>query len=398
MVPHDCTRQVEVLSFIEKETGKSAKSGFYLDRYFRKRRTRAEKLETRLYTKGNIKPLFYVGACMPPNLVKNPKETLVMKEFKFPTIRAEAQITGCDVDDRRITPDGMVLNVGMDRYDEAVNWGMMPLIEGVRQTHICEAINLLKTGGYVLHETLTGDQGTIDYCRDESLKDIDLSGTDQAWNQLCSKPLKTIESILRAMRKCKGVAGEIDIHYSELAWEWMEAHSEREAIKYKMPPALPTGFNEMLVTEYDDVSFKGTTNGTLNHFVSNACYIDHAGEEVDVLAPGEIMIIARGGFDGQRICRTLSANGREELPDGAEFFLYADHDDPQVYDKKCETYKPWLTERHLMAPGNPNGAVVVRVVPEDATDICVSCDVCPPAAPVKKEVEAGADEKETVAA
>ena len=381
MILKDCSSLVETISFIEKEQGTSSNSGWFLDRYFTTRTTEAEKLEMRRYTKGNILPLLYSGACQPPHLVKTPTAGLTVKELSFPVMKAEANVDCKDVEEHRISATGEYVPQ-RERYREAVNWAMMPLIGGVRQSAVCEAIDVLCEGGYALNDSLTTNLGYVDFCRDVELMNIDLSSTEMSWDKKCARPLKSIEAILRKMAKCKAAVGEIDIIYSELAWEWMEAHSEREAIKYRTPPAIATGLNAELFTSYDDVIFRGQTRHgglVLNHFVNHATKINHAGEEETILEPGEIKIVSPQGFGGQRVFRTVTDDRREYLPPNtaAPFFLYDDPNDPEVYNRKCRAYKPWLEAHYLMVPRNVNAAVKLRVVAADLTDICVECETCP---------------------
>ena len=380
---HDCTRQVELISFIEKEKPQ-AKSGWFLDRYFRTRTTMAEKLEFRRYQKGDVCPLHYTGACEPPNRVKLREQMVQVEEMSWPTIKAETQVNGCDVDDHRVSPDGRnVLMPGRGRYDNAVNWAMMGLMDSLRATHIQESIDLLRNGSYVLHTDANGGtMGTVDFKREDSLANIDITdvtGTEGSWTDMCAKPLRFIEAVLQEKARCQGISGATDIIYSPLAWEWMQAHEEREAIKYHMPPSVTSqGFNEALFTSYSDVQFKGQTNGgQLLHWVSAAMYKDYDGVVKPVLAPGEIMIVNRGGFDGQRIFRTVTSDNAEQLPSGTAnpWFMYDDPTSPLVYDPKCRGFKPWLEEYHLMVPGNVNGACVIKVVPEDSVP-CVVCEKC----------------------
>ena len=81
MIAHDCTRQYEVVSFIECQNP-DVNSGWALDRYFTDRRTRAEVLEVRKYSKASVLPLLYTGACLPPNLSQAPAESLTVQELK----------------------------------------------------------------------------------------------------------------------------------------------------------------------------------------------------------------------------------------------------------------------------------------------------------------------------
>ena len=334
-------------------------------------------LEYRKYSKTNVKPLLYVGSCLPPNLLDPAEEALSLKEFTWPVIKAEGQVNCKDIDERRILPNGDLVPVGRQRFDNQFNWVMMGVLEGLRATHVSEAINLLKTGSYVLNSSDTDNMGTVDFGREAELANIDISGTDSSWDNMCGKPLKTIEDIAQAMARHKGAAGVLDVIYSPYAWEWMEAHSEREAVKYDRAPVIAGGFDAAIHTGYDDVMFKGTTNGgTLRHWVTNTYYIDHTGTEVEVLADGEIMIVSKAAFGGQRIFRGVTSDNKEVLPAGGQFFLYDDLE--REYDRKCRKFAPWIEEYHLMIPSNVNGAVVAKVVDKaTAGDPCVSCEVCP---------------------
>lgn len=374
MLQHDTTRQVGLFSFIEKR-GNADRSGWFLDYFFNTITTDDEKLSLRDYIRGNSKPLLYVGACLPPNLVKAPEETLNLTELTFPTIKAEAKITGCDVDEGRLnTRTGEVIPVGMQRYTKEVNRQMAALLEGLRATHISEAINMLKSGGYVLN-SVDGDIGTVDFNRDATLKNIDLTGTDEDWSKKCSKPMKTVEAIVRQMSRCGAAASVVDIVHSDYAFQWLEAHDEREAVKYDRQPIIPKGLQESLYFGYDDVIFKGTTNGgKVRHWVNFAKYVDHTGAEVDVLDAGEIMIVNRNGFGGTRAFRTVTSDNREFLPAGAQFFLYDDLE--KEYNRKCRSYSPWLEEYHLMLAKNVNAAVTVKVVDPTSGEPCIECETC----------------------
>jgi len=378
MIAHDCTRQFELVSFIEQQQP-SQNSGFYLDTFFTDRRTQAEKLEVRKYSKQETAPLFYTGACLPPTLIKGPTESLSLLELTFPTIKAETSITGCDVDERRILPDGTLLPVGMERYNEAYLYQTSALFDGLRATHSSEAITLMKTGGYVLRTSATETLGTIDYGRAAELANIDLTGTNDDWSQQCSRPMNVLESIMQEMGRYGGIAGVVDIIYGAAAWRTMEAHDERNAIKYDVLPTLVNmvgGVGTSPFTSYSDVQFKGTTNGgQLRHWVNYAQYLDHTGTLQPVLAPGEIMIVSGAAFGGQRVFRTLTSDGREFIPAGAlPYFLYDDLD--REYNRKCRSFNPWIEEYHLMVPANVNGAALVRVT-DDAADPCVACEDCP---------------------
>lgn len=378
-IAHDCTRQSEVLSFIECQQP-SANSGWFLDYFFRDRRTNAEKLEVRKYSKASSLPLFYTGACLPPNLIKGPVESVSLQELSWPTIKAETKITGCDVDERRIEPDGSIIPVGIDRFNSALNWGMMGLIDGLRATHISEAITLLKSGGYILNSSETENVGVVDFGRDAALAAIDLTGTADDWGSQCANPFGTLEDIGREMSRCGGAANGFDIIYGATAWDVLAAHEERDGIKYGQRPGA--AFDRSMTSTaapflgYNDVQFKGETNGgTYRHWVSFAQYLDHTGLLQPVVAPGEIMIVSRAAFDGQRVFRTITSDNRESLPDGAApYFIYDDME--KEYNRKCRSFSPWLEEYHLMVPGNVNGAALVRVT-DDATDPCVACEDCP---------------------
>lgn len=379
MIAHDCTRQFEVASFIECQNPTS-RSGWFLDYFYNDMRTRAEKLEVRKYSKAASLPLLYTGACLPPNLIKAPTESLTLDELTWPTIKAETKITGCDVDERRILPDGTVLPVGVERFNEALNWGMMGLIDGLRATHISEAITLLKTGGYVLNSSGGETLGTVDFGRAAELSSIDLTGDTDDFSNLCARPFDVIEALGREMAKCGGVSGGLDVIYGAKAWEALSAHEESYGMKYGARPGstFDRTMSGMLQPffAYNDIQFRGETNGgALRHWVSFAEYLDHEGTAVPVLAPGEILIVSREGFGGQRIYRTISSDNREFIPEGGlPFFLYDDLD--REYNRKCRSFEPWIEEHHLFVPRNVNGAVLARVVADDAV-ICVPCDECP---------------------
>lgn len=384
MIPHDCSRQAEVVAFIECEQP-TARSGWFLDRFFRERRTRAEKLEIRKYSQASALPLLYTGACQPPNLIAPGAESVTLQELTWPTIKAETPITGCDIDERRILPNGDLIPVGMDRFNEAFRWGMKGLLDGLRATHISEAITLLKTGGYVIRSK-EGTLGTVDYGRKDELVGIDLSGTPEDWTNVCSSPFTTFEAVLAEMMQCGAGGGGIDIIYGATAWKAAEAHMQRQrAIDGgNSPDRLDVSRNlftpeESLFLGYNDVHYKGATQGgQFRHWVSFARYLDYAGVEADVVAPGEILIVA-GGFDGQRVFRTVTSDNREEIPDGGlPFFVYDDLD--EEYNRKCRSFNPWIEEYHLLVPANVNGAALIRVVEDDA-EICAPCVTCPEVEP-----------------
>lgn len=369
MITHDCTRYVELISFITEENT-LAKSGWFLDRYFRDRRTTAEKLEFRKYTKQTPTPLFYGGVCLPPHLIKGGTESLTMQDLTFPVIKAETQITGCDVDERRITPKGEIIPVGKTRFEEAFKHNMSELLSGLRMTHISEAVSLLKTGAYSLHTSDKKNDGTIDYGRAPELARIDLTGTDQDWCDACVKPMNTIAAIVRNMGKYQAVAGTIDIIYSPLAWEAFMAHVERDGIKFAERP--PQELYDQQVLGYADVQFMGATNGgKFNHWLSYAEYKDYKGEIVPVVDAGEILIVSKAAFDGQRIFRTVTSDNAEQLVNGQNFFVYDDLD--KEYNRKCRSFNPWIEEYHILTASNINAAVAVKVVSEDC-DFCLTCD------------------------
>lgn len=371
-IPHDCTRFTELVSFIECQ-GETSRSGWFLDYFFRDRRTTAEKLEFRNYQKSDAAPLFYVGACEAPNIVKPQTESFGMIEAAFPSIKAETKITGCDVDERRILPNGDVLPVGMQRFNEAFNHNMSAITEGLRATHTLEAISLLKTGAYILPDTETTNVGTLDFGRNTALAAIDLVGTPNDFCEPCAKPSQTIENIAREMGKCGGLAGVIDVVHSPESWRAMEAHVEREEIRYQTPSGL-TGTQQTLFTSYNDVQFKGATNGgQIRHWVSFAMVTGYDGVLAPVLAPGQMLIASRAAFDGQRVFRTITSDNREMLPNGQNFFLYDDLE--KEYNRKCRSFAPWIEEYHLMVPSNVNGATVIQAV-DPTCEPCVQCEEC----------------------
>jgi hypothetical protein len=256
---------------------------------------------------------------------------------------------------------------------------MMAVLDGVRATHISEAITLLKTGGYVLHSSGTENMGTVDFKRNANLSAIDLVGTNDDFCNQCAKPFDVFEQIGREMGICGGMAGTVDIIYGVSAWNAITAHEERDAIKYSQRPGSSfdrsLGGNNTPFFAYNDVQFKGETNGgSLRHWVSHAMYLDHTGLAVPVLAPGEVLIVSKDAFDGQRVYRTVSSDNREFIPDaGLPFFLYDDLE--KEYNRKCRSFEPWMEEHHLMVPGNVNGAVLARVT-ADNCDPCVACEDC----------------------
>lgn len=369
MITHDCTRFVDVITFLEQEQS-TRKSGWFLDRYFRDRRTTAEKLEFRKYTKTTPTPLFYGGVCLPPHLIRSGTESLTMQDMTFPVIKAETQITGCDVDERRITPKGEIIPVGKQRFMEAFNYQMAEVLGGLRMTHISEAISLLKTGAYVLHTSESQNDGTIDYGRAKELAHIDLTGTAQDWCDACVKPINTISAIVRNMGKYQAAAGTIDIIYSPLAWDALMAHLERDGIKFSERP--PQELYDEQALGYADVQFMGTTNGgKYTHWLSYAEYKDYKGDTVPVVADGEIMIVSKSAFDGQRIFRTVTSDNAEKLAEGQNFFVYDDLD--KEYNRKCRSFNPWIEEYHVMTASNINAAVTVKVVSADC-NLCLSCE------------------------
>lgn len=368
MITHDCTYYVELVSFL-RENHPLSKSGWFLARYFRDRRTMAEKLEFRKYTKTTPTPLFYGGVCLPPHLIKGGTESLQLQDLTFPVIKAETSITNCDIDERRITPEGKIIPVGKERFLEEFKYKMAELLESLRMTHISEAVSLLKTGSYVLHTSETQDDGTIDYGRAKELAYIDLTGTASDWCDACVKPMDTIAAIVREMGKHQAVAGTIDIIYSPLAWETLRAHAERDGIKFAEHP--PQELYDQQVLGYADVQFMATTNGgKFHHWVSYAEYKDHKGDIVPVVDEGEIMIISKEAFDGQRIFRTVTSDNVEQLANGQNFFVYNDLD--REYNRKCRSFNPWIEEYHIMTASNVNGAVTVKVVSKDC-ELCLTC-------------------------
>ena len=376
MLVHDITRLTEVAGFIEEEKSGTTKSGWFLDFFSTKRRTRAEKLEFRKYSKTRAKPLLYTGACLPPNMISRRTESLTVSDFSFPVIKAEGQITACDVDEKRILPDGTIIPVGIQRFNNALNWEMLGLTDGLRETHIAEAITVMKTGGYILHSSDDENMGTVDFNREDTLKNIDLSDTSASWNNLCGNPLDAIEAVVTEMRRVKASAGVIDIIHSRYSWSWMKAYDDRTGIKFDKTPMFGSGFDATPFFEYDDVEFKGTSNGGIyRHWVSDAKYQNHEGEEVDVIDAGEIMIVSKTGLNLQRVFRTITSDNKEALPAGADFFVYDDLE--REYDRKRRAFNPWIEEYHLMVPSNVNGAVLMRVVAEDAGEPCVACEKCP---------------------
>ena len=379
---HDCSRLVEVASFREKETAGN-KASWFLNRYFRTRRTRAEKLELRRYMKKDVPPLFYTGACEKPHLLKGRARSLNVIDINFPIIKAETQVDGCDVDEHRIDERGKLLMPGRERYDAAANWKMSEMLDGLQATHVSEALNVLKYGGYTIRAGKLPEDviGVVDYKRETAKWDfIDSDGIYGPWSDKCSKPSKQFELVFQHMARCGAGGGSFDIIYSQHSWNWMEAHDCREAIKFDRAPVFGSDLERSLVMGHDDVTYKGDSNGgQISHFVSNAMYweCDENGlwEMVPVLAPGEVMIINRNAFDGQRIFRTVTSDNMEALPDGADYFLY---DDPmEVYNKKCRAFCPWIEEYHLMVPGNVDGATILSVV-DPELEPCVECEDCPP--------------------
>jgi hypothetical protein len=372
-IAHDCTRFNELASFIECERPVS-RSGFMLDTYFTNRRTRAEKLEFRHYTMDDACPLFYTGACDKPLMVKPQGESFGLTEKAFPTIKAKTQIKGCDVDERRIDKFGNVTPVGRQRFDDAFNHNMMALLDGLRATHIAEAVNLLKYGRYVLSDSANSDMGVCDFGRKESLANIDLTegGESGGLCDPCANPSDIFEGILTEMAACGGVAGAVDIHHSRESWQAMRAHIEREEIRYQMESGL-TGTAQTLATGFNDVVFKGSTNGgQIRHWVNLAQYKDFDGETKPVLDAGEMLIVSGQAFGGNRVFRTVSSDNYEELATGQDLFIY---DGIEQYRRECRAYEPWIEEYHLMVPTNVNGAALVKAVGEDC-EPCVQCEEC----------------------
>lgn len=368
MIIHDCTRFVELVAF-SREQSVSGKSGWFLDYFFRDRRTKAEKLEFRKYMKTPTTPLFYGGVCLPPHLIRSGAESLSLLNVSFPVIKAGTQITGCDIDERRITLTGKIIPVGKERFNETFKFKMAEVLSGLRMTHISEAISLLKSGSYILHTSEESDDGTIDYGRAKELANIDLTGTDNDWCNACAKPMKTIGDIVRNMGKYQAASGTIDVIYSPMAWDAFMAHLERDGIKFSERP--PQELYDKQALGYADVQFMGTTNGgKFHHWLSYAEYLDYKGETVPVVADGEIIIASKSAFDGQRVFRTVTSDNKEQLADGQNFFVYDDAD--KEYNRKCRSFEPWIEEYHIMTAGNINAAVTVKVVSEDC-DLCLKC-------------------------
>ena len=394
MPVRDCSRLVEVCSFREKETNQTLKSGWFLDRYFPTRRTRAEKLELRKYMKGEACPLFYSGACDKPRVLKGRKQSVTVQQLTWPTIKAEVEVNGCDVDDHSVTPDGRLLMPGRERYDEAVNWEMMNLMDSMRLTHISEAVNVLKYGGY----TVRGGKGpldvmgTVDFKREIEKWDIlSETGPMGPWNDPCSNPFEFIDQMIRELGRCGAAGGMLDVIHSPESWAWLKAFDSRMAKCFDQRQTLPQNFDLEMANGYGEVEFKGTSNGgRLMHFVSYAEYKDWDEKTSDdnpdqpgwvtkpVVDPGTIMVVNRAAFEGKRIFRTVTSDNAEQLPDNADFFMY---DDPaEVYEKKCRAFRPWIEEYHLMIPGNIDAAQIACVVDPKAAPPCPPCENCSPAA------------------
>ena len=380
----DCQRLVEVAGYRVHQKSGQMNSRFFLDRYVNTRRTRADKLETRRYMKDDVKPLFYSGQCEPPQKLKSRAQALTVQEFSFPSLKAEVQIACGDVDDHSVTPEGRLLMPGRERYDAAVNYEMMHLMDSWELTRMGEAISIIKNGGYTIRKGPAPADviGTVDFKREnECWNLVESDGLYGPWDDMCAKPFKSIEKIMQDVGRC-GVSGELDILYSPLAWDFMELHDEREAIKYDNSPLLANEFQRRFAQEYAAVTFKGSTHGgILNHFVINTQYpvFDEATGECimePVLAPGEVLLVWRSALGLQQVFNIVSADGAEELPDNMNIFLYDDPTHPEVYSAKKEVFSPWMKERHLMIPQNVDGAQLLKVVSPDA-EPCVACEKCP---------------------
>ncbi len=377
-IAHDCTRQAQLVAFIECQNPDS-KSGWFLDNFFNDTRSRAEKLNVRQYSKTPVKPLLYTGACMPPALIAGPVETATLLELNWPTIKAQTKITGCDVDEQRIdAKTGDLVPVGMQRFDAAFNLQMSGLIDGLRATSIADAITLLKTGTYTLYGDDGQIQGQIDYGRDARL-DISFVGTPDDFCDPCSNPFDRIEEIGVIMAECGGVTGPLDIIHSKASWRAISAHEKRDAKAYNQRPgaSFDRSFSSAIAPSfsYNDVLFQGETNGgMLRHWLNTAKYINHAGVLTDVIDDGDMLIVSRQGFGGQRIFRTVSSDGREEIPgNGLPMFIYDGIDE---YEPKCRAYEPWIEAHPILIPRNVNGAALVTVTTPGCKP-CVTCDECP---------------------
>ncbi len=371
MIIHNCKRLVQVISFI-LENQATAKIGWVLDYLVTDKTTSKKEIEIRQYSKAPSNPLFYTGACVPPNLIKQGTESLTVKSVDFPVIKAEGQITGCNVDDQLVDKKtGQVIEDGKQRFDLAFNEVMAELFDGLKATHILEVISVLKTGGYVLKDTENSNVGTIDYGRADELKNIDLVGGEQDWGSLCASPMKSIKDIVRQMRKYNAVANGVDVIYGAKAWEAMQAHEDRKAIAHHQG-LQPTFVND--AEEFADIEYMGASEGNkFRHWVSTAEYVDYDGKTKPFVEDGEIVIVSRNGFGLQRIFRNRTSDEREQLPPNAKFFVYDDLD--KEYSRKCRTFNPWLEEYHLLVPANVNGACVVKVVADDF-NACIPCDKC----------------------
>ncbi len=370
MIIHNPKRLVQAVAFIT-ENQPTAKIGWVLDYFVTDKTTEKKELEIRKYSKAPANPLFYTGACVPPNLIKKGTESLTLQNVTFPVIKAEGQITGCDVEEQRISKDGKVIESGKERYNLAFNEQMQALFDGLKATHILEVISLIKTGGYVLKDTANSNIGTIDYGRADELKNIDLVGGEQDWGSMCGNPMKSIKAIVRQMRKYNAVANGVDIIYGAKAWEAMQAHEDKKAIAHNQG-LQPAFVNE--AEAFADIEYMGSTEGNkFRHWLSTAEYIDYDGTQKPFVEDTEIIIVSRNGFGLQRIFRNRTSDDKEQLPKGAKYFVYDDLD--KEYNRKCRVFSPWIEEYHLLVPTNVNGACVVKVVADDF-EVCTPCDEC----------------------
>jgi Phage major capsid protein E len=369
MIVRDCTNLVELIEF--RECNKpDANSGWLLDYAFTDTTTIAEKLEYRLYSKVSALPLYYSGACLPPAVIKGLPETVTVTQFNFPTIKAETKVTGCDVDEMRIRPDGTISAVGA-RWQETVNRAKSDMLDGLRATHIAEAVELVKTGGYAIRDKDANLLGTVNFNRDAALANVDLTGTAEDFCKPCANPIKTFETLFRAMGRCGGAVGQLDVIFDSVSLGAFEAHLEREGIKYDQVPAISSKTRDIF-TGYNDVQFIGASNG-MTFWLSHVQYYNQAGTLVPMLDPGEVMLLSKAAFGGKRVFRTITSDGKEQLPAGATVFLY---DDPDLeYDRKCRALSPWLEEHHLMIPSNVNGAMVFQAT-DPLCAPCVQCEEC----------------------
>lgn len=380
-IPTSPYLQEQLVAFIE-ETNPEFRSSFWLDTFYRDVRTNDEQLDVRTYSKGSVLPMLYQKSCVPPRLIDPAEESLQQQTLTFPTMKGRVQVTGCDVNEITVNVRGEKIPTGRQRWLNEFNRKMMNMFESHKAAHIVEAITLLKEGGYVLRadpDSETPNLGTIDFNRADELSNIDLTAglapyaEDKPWSDPCSRPFKTIESILRAMNKYGAGVGTIDVIYSPLAWDSLEAHEDAKRIRHSQAPFTGSFGAGDDFTNYSDVEFKGQT-GRYRHWVDNTSYVDYDGELKQALDPGEIMIVSSTGFGGRRFWRTFTSDHRERLTTGQNYFLYSGLD--REYDPECRTYRPWMEEYHLFVPTNVNGACVLRVVDENY-EPCAPCEACP---------------------